>query len=67
MIRWPKIDLYSNETNEHIDNVSNETNEHIDNVSFIVKSFITIYLIHYHKKTFHNELFLSVYSILQME
>ena len=33
----------------------------------MVKSLITFYLIQYHKNTFHNELFLSVYSILQME
>ena len=34
---------------------------------FAVKSFITFYLIQYHKNAFHEELFLSVCSILQME
>ena len=34
---------------------------------FVVKSFIIFYLIQYHKIAFHEELFLSVYSILQME
>ena len=34
---------------------------------FMVKSFITFYLIQYHKNVFHDELFLSVYSILKME
>ena len=33
----------------------------------MVKSFIRFYLIQYHKNAFHDELFLSVYSILQME
>ena len=32
-----------------------------------VKSFITFYLVQYHKNTFRNEIFLSVYSILKME
>ena len=34
---------------------------------FKVKSFITFYLTQYHKNAFHDELFLSVYSILQIE
>ena len=33
----------------------------------MVKSFVTLYLIQYHKNAYHDELFLSVYSILQME
>ena len=33
----------------------------------MVKSFITLYLIQCHKNGFPDELFLSVYSILQME
>ena len=53
MIRGPKIELYSN--------------EHADKVFLMVKSFITIYLIQYHKNAFHDKPFLSVYSILQIE
>ena len=53
MIRGPKIELYSN--------------EHVDKVFVMVKSFITFYLIQYHKNAFHDEFFLPVYSILQME
>ena len=53
MIRGPKIELCSN--------------EHVDKVFFMVKYFITFYLIQYHKKAFHYKLFLSVYFILQME
>ena len=33
----------------------------------MVKSFVTFYLFHYRKNVFHEELFLSVYSILKME
>ena len=33
----------------------------------MVKSFITHYLIQYYEKPFQDELFLSIYSILQME
>ena len=33
----------------------------------MVKSFITFYLFQYHKNASHDELFLSVYSILKME
>ena len=53
IIRGPKIELYSN--------------EHVDKGSFMVKSFITFYLIQFHENAFDNEFFLSVYSILQME
>ena len=53
MIRGPKIELHSN--------------QYIDQVFFMVKSFITFYLSQYHKNASHDELFLSVYSILQME
>ena len=53
MIRGPKIELYPN--------------EHLDKVSFMIKSFTTFYLIQYHKNAFHNKLFLSGYSILQMK
>ena len=53
MIRGSKIELYSN--------------EHIDKVFFMVKSFITFYLVQYHKTTFHDQFFLSVYSVLQMK
>ena len=34
---------------------------------FMVKSFKTSYLIQYHKNPFHEELFLYIYSVLQME
>ena len=34
---------------------------------FMVKSFITFYLIQSHKNAFHDELFLSIYPILQKE
>ena len=53
MIRRPKVGLYSN--------------EHVNKVFFMVKSFITFYLIQYQKNAFHDEQFLSVYSILQIE
>ena len=53
MIRRLKVGLYSN--------------EHVDKVFFMVKSFITFYLIQYQKNAFHDEQFLSVYSILQIE
>ena len=54
MIRGAIIKLYSN--------------QHIDKVFFMAKSFITFYLIQYHKKNaFYEKLFLSVYSILQTE
>ena len=56
MIRGPKIELYSN--------------ERVDKVFFIIKSFITFYLIlldSLHKNVFHDGFFLSAYSILQME
>ena len=53
MIRGPKIELYSN--------------QHVDEVFFMVKSFITFYLFQYHKNAFHDELFVSVYSISKME
>ena len=53
MIRGPKIELYSS--------------EHVDEVFFMVKSFVTFYLIQYNKNAFHDKLFLSVYFILQME
>ena len=53
MIRGPNIELYSN--------------ERVDKVFFMVKSFITFYLIQYYKNAFHDKHFLSVYSILQME
>ena len=33
----------------------------------MIKSFITFYLIQYHKNAFHGELFLSIYSMLQIE
>ena len=33
----------------------------------MAKSCTTFYLIQYHKNAFHNELFLSVHSILKME
>ena len=33
----------------------------------MIKSFIKFYLIQCHKNVFHDELFLSVYSILQTE
>ena len=33
----------------------------------MIKCFITVYLFQYHKKAFHGELFLSVYSIFEME
>ena len=33
----------------------------------MVKSFITFYLIQYHQNAFHGGLFVSLYSILQME
>ena len=33
----------------------------------MVKSFITFYVFQYHQNVFHDELFLSVYSILKME
>ena len=36
-------------------------------VSFMVRSFMSFYLIQYHKNAFHDKLFLSVYSILQIE
>ena len=52
MIRGPKVELYSNE---------------LVDVFFIVKPFITFYLIRYCKNAFHDELALSVYSILQIE
>ena len=53
MSREPKIELYSN--------------DHVGKFFFIVKSLITFYLIQYHKTAFQDELFLSVYYILQME
>ena len=53
MIRRPKIELYSN--------------EHVEKVFFMVKSFVKFYLIQHHKNAFHDELFLSAYSILKME
>ena len=53
MIRGPKTEL--------------ESNEHVGKVFFLVKSFTTFYFIQYHKNAFRNELFLSAYSILQME
>ena len=53
MISGPKIELYSN--------------EHFEKVFFMVKSFITFYLIQYHQNEFHDGLFVSLYSILQME
>ena len=53
MIRGPKIELYSN--------------EHVEKMFFMVKSFITFYLIQYHKNAFLRELFLSINFILQME
>ena len=52
MIRGPKAELYSNEL--------------VDDF-FIVKPFITFYLIRYYKNEFHDELALCVYSILQTE
>ena len=48
----PKNELYSNED--------------VDKC-FYGLMFITFYLLQYHKNTFHNELFLSVYSILKIE
>ena len=39
----------------------------VDKVFFMVKSFITFYLIQYHQIAFHDGLFVSLYSILQME
>ena len=34
---------------------------------FMVKFFITFYFIQYHKNAFHDELFLSVFYVLQIE
>ena len=44
-------------------NIELYSKENVD----LIKSFITFYFIQYHKNAFHNKLFLSVYSILQME
>ena len=33
----------------------------------MVKSFIKLYLIQYHKNAFHDELSISVYSMLEMK
>ena len=53
MISGPKIELYSN--------------EHFDKVFLMVKTFITFYLIQCNQNAFHDGLFVSLYSILQME
>ena len=42
-------------------------NEHVDEIFFMVKSLKMFYFIQYNKNAFHNELFLSVYSFIQME
>ena len=44
-------------------NIELYSKENVD----LIKSFITFYFIQYHKNAFHDKLFLSVYSILQME
>ena len=43
------------------------SNEHVDKVFLMVKSFITFYLIQYHKNAFHDELSVSIYFISQKE
>ena len=52
MISGPKIKLYSNEL--------------FDKVFFMVKFFIAFYLIQYDQNAYHDGLFVSLYSILQM-
>ena len=43
------------------------SNEDVDKVFLMAKSFITFSLTPYYKNAFHSLLFISVYSILQME